>query len=474
MKLETKQLSYNMIKDSPEITNWLSQFKESDRGAAISLLLHLRFVTRDSYSNWVSTKINSLHFDQKCALYAVRKFPNEPKCFWDEATKVVLRPGVSLGSEDLIYSIVSNITRSNPNTFFDHPSLMVLKEQRIRNIVLLDDAIGSGKRVSGFIKSMMDKRTFGSWWSSGFIRFYIVAFARTREAEKFIIKKTPGSDHGKRKYPKSTKFSFVSEIVYGKEWLTQRWGKQYQGILDLCDSQNKVPLKWKRGYGEVMSNIVFYHSVPNSIPGILFCANNGWTPLFPGRSLPKWLCSLLDDQNIPNRHSLKRNERFQLSVSSEARQLLALIKHGIRNRSILALRMDCDIKLVEAILQNVKCAGLVSSACRLTETGRSLVIREARSKGQKGIQEFDRSLYIPKAWCANRVTVQPPVRREAPSHEQADPAKCYLAGGEVGQASLERTDAKAALPPMNVMTQLPSWPRKGHDVYGPQRGPKER
>jgi hypothetical protein len=56
---------------------------------------------------------------------------------------------------------------------------------------------------ASFIQTMMANRTFRSWWSFGWIRLHIVTFARTTLAEARILASIPGSDHHKRKFPKS-------------------------------------------------------------------------------------------------------------------------------------------------------------------------------------------------------------------------------------------------------------------------------
>lgn len=70
------------------------------------------------------------------------------------------------------------------------------------------------------------------------------------------------------KFRKSSKIDFTSEIVYDKDWLEGRWGENHQQVIQLCRSQTKIPTKRRLGYGGVMANIVFYHSVPNNIPGV--------------------------------------------------------------------------------------------------------------------------------------------------------------------------------------------------------------
>ena len=400
MAIESKQLSYDMILGSPEISNWLSQFEGAKRTTAISLLSQLRFVTRDVYSAWLIGKLNPTQFTDKSAIYAVRKFPDNQKSLWDNVGKVINRSATALGSEDLVYSLVANAVRKHKKSFLDHPSLDILKAEKIHNIILIDDSIGSGKRVSDFIESMMFSKTFKSWWSFGFIKFHIIAIARTCESEKAIVVNTCGSDHGCRKHRKSSKFQFISEIVYSKKCLENRWGTQYQDILGLCDSQTKIEKTWRRGFGEVMGNIVFYHSVPNNIPGMLFYKGNEWNPLFSERVVPLWLCSLLDNQTVQAESKSCSVSGFTASVPREIIQLLRLIKRGVRNLSSLALRMDSENIVLEEMIEKILQAGLISDRMRLTEAG--LKILSQRDSKEIKSKTWNRNLYIPKSWCADQ------------------------------------------------------------------------
>ncbi len=49
----------------------------------------------------------------------------------------------------------------------------------------------------------------------------------------------------------------------------------------------------------------------------------------------------------------------------------------------------------------------------------------------------------------------------------------FCEDGEVGQASLEKTDAKAAPPPFSIMLNKPAKTRNYHDTDGPE-GSKDR
>lgn len=462
-KKQLKSLSPSKIDASPEILGWLYQFREGQRSLAKLLLSHLRFVSRDTYAEWLRGAISSLPTDQVHALYSVRKLNIDQACYWNENGEPVTRPGSSLGSEDLVYSLISNLVRSSSGALLDHPSLSELKNNKIRNYVLIDDSIGSGDRVAGFINAMLHHPTFLSWWSFGWIKIHVLSFARPREAEAKIIAEIRGSDHGKRKFRKSDKLEFTSGMVYERNWHEARWGSEYKSIIDLCEQRTEIS-RWEcLGYGDVMANLVFYHSVPDNIPGMLWCCNAKWQGLMPNRAMPDWLLALLDSEIDGGTNGN--------GIANEVLKLLALIKRGVRSKHSIALRLNVDHKYALGLLRHAGTLGLVTPQGYLTATGLDQLRQSAQSLA---LPRWDHSLYIPSSWCADRATVQPPIREELASLGLADSVEVSaFTDGDVGQTSLERSDAKAASPPFSVMLQSPAVSGKNHDTDGPL-GSKDR
>jgi len=104
--------------------------------------------------------------------------------------------------------VLGNLRKVGDYRFLDHPGIDALKQSRVRNIVLIDDSIGSGQRVSDFINLLMKSKTVLSWWSYGLIQMHVVSFIRTHKAENRIRKYLLGSDHRKRVHRKSDKLHF--------------------------------------------------------------------------------------------------------------------------------------------------------------------------------------------------------------------------------------------------------------------------
>ena len=336
------RLTINAIHRSAEINEWLTQFPADSKLTATSLLLRLRFIKRDDYSDWLNERLTSRLTTEPIGLFAVRKLDESNQVFWAEDGTVTHRPGTSLGSEDFVYSVISACSRRS-TLFLDHPSTADLAKKRVRDLVLIDDSVGSGQRVAQFINSMLDDKRLMSWWSFGWIRFHILALARTYEGQKWVVSNVRGSDHSVRKHRKAEKISFESQLVYGTTHFDARWGVGYQKILDLVDFQTKLPAMIQRGFGQVMSNLIFHHSVPDNTPGILWSDAGGWRPLFGNRALPMWIFPLLTGKEVL---ATDQTEAWTHTTPNEdVVRLLRLIKLGVRTNSGLALRLNCDSEL---------------------------------------------------------------------------------------------------------------------------------
>lgn len=388
-----KSLSPAKIDSSPEIQDWLSQFPAGSQPLAKLLLSHLKFISRDDYSRWVSQTILSfLDEESTFALYSVRKL-NIPKTstspyYWEENKEAIYRPGTSQGSEDLVYSLISNLVRQNSKFLLDHPSLDELKDKKVRNYILIDDSIGSGDRVSEFINSMLKHPTFFSWWNFGWVNIHIVSFSRFHESEKKIIMNIRGKDKAGNKIKKLSKITFTSKFVYHKNWINSRWGKNYEQLIELCKNQTQI-LSWARlGYRKVFSNIIFYHSVPNNTPGIIWFEAPNWKPLMPQRSVPTWLVNLLE-----------MNDEINISapISDELLNILRLIKKGIKKPSSISQRLAVDVKYANNLLSHIKKMGLIDENTRLTCRGLDFLYK----KRNINLPSWDYSMYIPESWCVD-------------------------------------------------------------------------
>lgn len=193
--------------------------------------------------------------------------------------------------------------------------------------------------------------------------------------------------------------SFDSDIVYDANALQARWGGQADAIQALCRSETAIKANRRLGYGGVMSALVFYHSIPNNLPGILWSKSGGWIPLFPSRSLPGWCVRLLEQPFTPTPGATGHG-RVHRAIDSDTFSVLVNIRRGVRTDAGIGMRMDCDIRLVRLLIERCLAAGFVSDSLRLTQAGRdALKKKEKRTKRKSTDDNWNRALYIPTSWC---------------------------------------------------------------------------
>lgn len=451
-----KKLSYEKIMSSGYIQSWLEQFTDSEKGNAIDLLVQLKFISRDDYSQWLQNKLSGYNQRDCYAIYSVRKFSKSAKTYWTTSGAVQSRPATTQGSEDLVSSIISSVIRSSGEKFLDHPSLNVLRDKRVREIILIDDSIGSGKRVGDFIRLMTNHATFKSWWSFGFIKIHILSLVQTMQSRHFILENIIGSDHGIRKCRVSGKIAFDCDIVYDALDLKKRWGLKHNEILSLCDKIKKIDAERRKGFGNVMGNYVFYHSVPNNIPGMLVSSRNGWIPLFPNRVLPEKIIYLLEN-NVPI--NLEKEKKYQLNISEQIRGLLENIKKGIRTEVALSRSMNVDVKVVSQIISCCIGLGFLSSSMKISDMAYDYLMHDSSDNDFKIIPKY--LIYIPSSWRVDQGSIQP-----FDLKDQTDSADLILADGDDGESSLEITDAIATSSPVYALSHEPSMSRKREDIHG--------
>lgn len=392
-------LTLNQVDYSPEINDWLLQFKDAeDKIIAKNMLLRLRFVSKDTLTQWLKETLKQIKLSYtKHAIYAVRKLEkpttdkgtnHHQKVYFDKHGKVPLRPGESQGSEDLINSVVSNFLKANTqkNVFFDHPSIETLRSEQIKHLILVDDSIGSGKRINEFINAMLANRTFKSWWSFGWLKITIISYTRNKAAETLIYSGIKENLKASRKYRNTDKISFVSARVYANDNIKQTWGNDSDKFYGLCQRTTAISKNYRLGYNSTFSNIVFLHSAPNNLPGIFWFHSHRWQGLMPCRSIPSWLIELLTSSS-----ALSKSK----PLSNELVELIQLVKKGIRSITSLALRLNIDTLYAKKLLKQAKDLGLITSDKRLTE----YALEKLHSiKKNTEVEKFNYELYIPSSW----------------------------------------------------------------------------
>ena len=95
-----------------------------------------------------------------------------------------------VGSEGLIALAITGLCRRNRSVFISHPGPDQIRKRKVRTFLLLTDFIGSGFRARNYLDAAWRLASVKSWWSFGWLRFEVVAYAAT-EAGKAAVETHP-------------------------------------------------------------------------------------------------------------------------------------------------------------------------------------------------------------------------------------------------------------------------------------------
>jgi hypothetical protein len=263
------------------VDRWLSQFTEPDRLWATELYGSLKFVSESDFETSLRLQIDAIT-DGPLALFAVRGLHYEKRtrthylgAYNNKKYKPLAVPPGEVGSEGRVGHIVAKVASGMPGRCLDHPSIDEMRRARCKTIVLVDDLIASGKRVSEFARHMYRHPTITSWYSYHRIAFVAIAYAATIAGQTAV--------------KKLEKPHLEVAIRYGCPTLHDENSVRYRAMRRICadnagrTSRSGIPL----GYGNTGAMTVFAHGCPNNAPAILWADNlMKWRALFPNRMVP--------------------------------------------------------------------------------------------------------------------------------------------------------------------------------------------
>ncbi|EMG7548311.1 hypothetical protein ACKGLS_003451 [Vibrio alginolyticus] len=298
-----------MISKLQSTQNWLSQFLPEHRDVAAQLLDCLHIVKTEEMIDDIKAQIGTLLLDStdKCALLPIREVSRDEVIYINEMQPPRLQScDEPLGSEAFISNLYTQLNRSEGVRFplerrgNTAPSIKYMKQNSFRHLFLIDDLIGSGKRVTDYLNALFRNRTINSWVSYGYIKIHIIGFMATKSGKAVVEKHIR-----RRKNVNLYTIHRTPLIADLPNNLT---------IRDLCiayaDTSETIPL----GFKSTAVRVVFTHSAPNNLPAILYrqkYANytpNGvnlnitrWNALFPKRSItPEFTSDLLKLEDRPS------------------------------------------------------------------------------------------------------------------------------------------------------------------------------
>lgn len=284
---------------------WLGQFLLGDKALAKELLQALELVSRDQFADGLRNLIleKAGETTGPVALYAERELRHRhgvPHRLFKEsvrkpkraegavgppAVKATKAYDISVGSEGIVAQLISELVREHPKKFLDHPGPDQIRRKKVRQFWVVTDFVGSGHRVWRYLQAAWLVRSVRSWWSGGFLRFGVVAYAGTEPGERFVVGHSSKPNFMLVKPAPTIRNVFPA----GKAAQLERLCTAYApaAIADDKVSPWGGPADNPLGYGGAAALLVFAHGAPNNVPTILHKASRSkarpWVPLFPAR-----------------------------------------------------------------------------------------------------------------------------------------------------------------------------------------------
>ena len=256
--------------ETDEVQDWLNQFKGSDRLLAQSLVNSLTLVSSTQLVNGLREQIIEISNQNsgKCALIPIRKV--QSKKYRKEGKEYRKQ----YSSADWIGYILTELEREYEKRFRAEPTVESMRAEKVNNIILVDDIIGTGKRVISFWKTL--DKSIKSWISSKHCKIWLVSYVAHETGINSIIRQIS---------------PFRNENIYNLMMIESDKHSLNYRLEYLCTEYGRYTSKSgaSLGYGNNQNLIIFEFSCPNNTPAILWANGKRWKSLFPNRAIPSTL-----------------------------------------------------------------------------------------------------------------------------------------------------------------------------------------
>lgn len=373
---ENKSLIY-----TERCSEWLKQFEYGDKECASKFVRCLTLVSHNEFERNILCAVEKLIGDSNgtVALYPIREVePN--KSYFEQSENIkngrtfqdALNRGSDHGSEAIVASLIRGVCRRFIGKAFNCPTLAEMRGHECREIIFIDDFVGSGDRCVKYINSFLLDKSILSWLSYKYLKIKVILYSGTELGINKVLKHKSKPD-----------------VVFYRHCPTidsMPWAKsQKKAVVDICYKYGRYSHKNNKmclGYHEAKAMLVFEHGCPNNVPSILWGSVGGkWCSLFPYRSVAASEGSIFPSEIVRGDPVslllLAGQERLAKSCAlsyagedgANILLILALLAKRQHNNATLSYAMslnreDCE-KLVERCIE----MGLISQTRRLTDKG---------------------------------------------------------------------------------------------------------
>lgn len=293
------------FEESPEALAWLRQFSAVDREVARQYLRTLRLVSESEFDREIQLQLDALlssNPSENFALFSITEPPNQFAINGSRRT--------AGSSADRVRHLIENTLRVHGRRVSANPTVESMRAQRIRNIVLVEDFIGSGRRIIDFWRDLMPP-SVKSWISRKWTKPWLVSYAAFDEGLRASMRHIRGL--------KRDQIRCVLDPLSARYGWTQPMRDVFSHYGAAARS-NSGGL----GFGKGGCTIIFQHACPNNVPLVLWADAGRFRPLFPNRGIPATLQQYFGSTQPLERAELLWGERQYLI----ALKLLDDVKRG--------------------------------------------------------------------------------------------------------------------------------------------------
>jgi hypothetical protein len=165
-----------------------------------------------------------------------------------------------------------------------HPTVHSMRAERMKNIVLVEDFIGTGRRIATYLRNVMAP-TLKSWISYKWTKLWIVSYGGLETGVRALLHKGYGLTE--------ERLRLVTAAQMPGQYFTPL-------MLEFCSEYAKrtqrehMPL----GLGRGAVGMIFEHSCPNNAPVVLWSKGAKYKPLFPNRGIPVELKPAFSQEDV--------------------------------------------------------------------------------------------------------------------------------------------------------------------------------
>jgi hypothetical protein len=400
----------------------MEQFAAEDKAKAAYLVDTLELVSTEAMVREMRKLVNKIVVatDGPLGLYACRKLPKGVDTLFDLEGEYLKDKASGHGSEDIVSNAILQMVRleeaerqpGKKSRFLDHPSLDEISKHRVRRLVVINDLAGTGQQTVEFIRAMFNNKRLLAWWSRSYFDLGFAAYATTDAAFAAVHAALPGHAHPRRNRRIGRLITKASRVMEFGRWAPGVPKDVLRELRDLCVKYAKqASLSLALGYESSFLNLVFEHTAPDNLPGILRLKSRSWSPLFRERVVPDELVPCFREaqpEQAEKRAVATLSARAAKAIETVTplygvRMMLVLYaaRRAIRSSEAIAHLTGLSQEIISSYQEAALDQGLLSTAGYLTKDGRAeLRALERRGFSPIAPKELTDEPYVPISFRA--------------------------------------------------------------------------